>query len=235
DYSLKYADKIIHLNGICVWHEPFDSRRSNVMDIYMSVRNFMTINIIHKVNPLISIFDLVKIFVGNIFTYNYGGAALVCHGLGDAISEKEIFRENQLDLLAGYKHYNEVEKEVNVDMEEAHKKTRLNFPMKIIALLSCGSHLLPGFLLRDKSVTTNGYLIGISKSLLRKQVTIYNPVTGKSTIRKINRTKAMKLSFRFTSLLLRFFFNSSKIVRRVRKRERFYRTIEFWKSYLEID
>ena len=235
DYSLKYADKIIHLNGICVWHEPFDSRRSNVMDIYMAVRNFMTINIIHRINPLASIFDLVKIFAGNIFTYNYGGAELVCHGLEDAISEKEIFRENQLDLLTGYKHCNEVEREVNVDLEKAHRKTRLNFPMKIVALLSCGGHLLPGFLFRNESVSTNGYLIGISKCLLRKQITIYNPVTGKSIIRKIDRIKAMKLSFRFTSLLLRFFFNSSKIVRRIREREHHYRTIEFWKDYLEID
>ncbi|MHC5076970.1 MAG: glycosyltransferase family 2 protein, partial [Planctomycetota bacterium] len=44
DYSLKFAHKVIHLNGICIWHEPFDSRLSNVMDLYTTVRNFLTIN-----------------------------------------------------------------------------------------------------------------------------------------------------------------------------------------------
>ena len=235
DYSLKYADKIIHLNGICVWHEPFDSRRSNVMDIYMAIRNFFTINILHKISLVVSVCELAQIFAGNIFTYNYSGAYLVYCGLSDAITEKEIFREDQLALLGRYKQYNEVEEEVSIDIEKAIKKTNFNFLQKILAILTYGGHLLPSFLFRKQALSTAGYVVSISKCFLSKQVIIYNPVTGKSIVRNINRLKAFSLSFRFASLLLKFIFGYAGIARQVHKKEQNYRTFEFWKNHLELD
>jgi len=235
DYSLKYADKIIHLNGICVWHEPFGTRQSNVMDVYMGIRNFLTVNVIHKINFMESVYGLIKIFAANIFTYNYGGAHLVCCGLNDAISENEIFREDQLKVLGKYKPYNEVEVEMEVDLEKAVKKTRLNLLLKIMAIFTYGGHLLPAFLFRKQSISTTGYLVGISKCFFTKQVIIFNPLTGKSIIRNIDYSKAFSISFRFFKLLFRFVFRYNEIVKRIHTREQYYRTLEFWKNHLELD
>lgn len=235
DYSLKYADKIIHLNGICVWHEPFMVRRSNVRDIYITVRNFLTINIINQKRLIFFIYDLIKVFAGHIFAYNYDGAYLLCCGLNDAISREDVYEQDQIELLGRYKKYDETEQLMDVDLSEALKMTYLSWFLKVLVIITYGGHILPAVFFRKKSTALARYRVAISKCFATKEVYIYNPQTGRSFVRKFDRTRAFALGFRFCFILLKLILCLRPIRKHLQKKERYYRTAEFWKKHLELD
>ncbi|MBP8604993.1 MAG: glycosyltransferase [Phycisphaerae bacterium] len=234
DYSLACADKIIHLNGICVWHEPFESRRNNVVDMYMTVRNFTALSILHKSPLPLTVYHLMALFAGNIFTYNYKGAFLVCCGLRDAVRRICSFEDNQTELLDRYAAYNEIETNCAGDPSEAFKKIKLHVPVKLLIVLTYGGHLLPGFFFRKKTFALAGYRVAIAKCFASRHVCIYNPFTGKWTERKIDRLAAFALGFRFLFLLLYVVLFYPGIRRKLLQKEAQYRTLEFWKRYLEL-
>lgn len=234
DFSLKCADKIIHINGICVWHEPFESRRSNVVDIYLTVRNFTVINILHKSPLLLTVYHLMTVFAGNIFTYNYKGAFLVCCGLRDAVCRSRSFEENQIELLSRYAVFNEIEADSAGDLAEAFKKIKLHILVKMLIVLTYGGHLLPGLLFRKKTSALAGCRVAIAKCFGSRHVCIYNPNTGKWIERKIDRPAAFAVGFRFFFLLLYFVLFYARIRRKLLKKEAEYRTIDFWKRILEL-
>ena len=235
DYSLKYADKIIHLNGICVWHEPFMSRRSNVMDIYITVRNFLVTSIINQKWFIFFIFDVIKVFACQVFSYNYNGAYLVCCGLNDAISKKDIYEKDQVELLNRYKRYNETEQPMAVDLSEALKMTKPSWFRKILIIATYGGHILPGILFRKDSTAMAYGRLAVLKCFTTRKVYIYNPRTGRSSIREFNRTKAFTSGFRFCFILLKLILCFRLIRKRLQKQERYYKTVEFWKKHLELD
>ncbi len=234
DYSLKYADKIIHLNGICVWHEPFEGRRNNVMDMYLTIRNFVVINLIHSIPLRRTVFDLMTLFAGNLFTYNYKGAYLLCCGLRDAVQRPDIFLDNQTELLKQYAAWNEAEEILPVNLSEAFYQKKLSRGMKLLIMLTYGGHLLPNFLMKQTNEAIHGYRIAVTKCFACRRVRVYNPRTGKTVLRQINRLDAVTLGFRLAALLLKYILLYPLIKKRVLAQERFYRTTEFWKKHLDL-
>jgi galactofuranosylgalactofuranosylrhamnosyl-N-acetylglucosaminyl-diphospho-decaprenol beta-1,5/1,6-galactofuranosyltransferase len=234
DYSLKFADKIIHLNGICVWHEPFEGRRSNVMDMYLTIRNFIVINLVHSLSLWRTVLDLMTLFAGNLFTYNYKGADLLCSGLRDAIERPDIFLDNQTELLKRYAADNEVEEIIPVNLSKAFYQKKLSRGLKLLIVLTYGGHLLPDFLMKQTNEAIHGYRIAVTKCFACQRVLVYNPRTGKTIRRQINRLYAVKLGFRLAALLLKYILLYPLIKKRTLAKERFYRTTEFWKKHLEL-
>jgi GT2 family glycosyltransferase len=234
DYSLKFADKVIHLNGICVWHEPFTSKVNNITDIYITVRNFLTTKIINHPRILYILYDLVEFFATKIFSYNYSGAFLVCRGIQDAISNKGVFEQDQIELFKQLESYKEQEQDIPVDLGKATKRTSFNWLQKAFVIVTYGGHVLPDFIFRKKNAAIIGHGLAISKCFMSKKVLSYNPQTGKTIVRKINRVKALRFGFYFLFLLLKLALCYPLIRRQLVKTESYYRTMDFWKKHLEM-
>ncbi len=84
EYGLRNCNKFITLNGICVWHEPFENKRTPYLEYYY-VRNTCIINSIHRRS-----FDrkkakkyLWRMVRECIMRYRYDDAELQMYGMAD--------------------------------------------------------------------------------------------------------------------------------------------------------
>jgi len=75
EYSTRCARKIISINGICVWHEPFIKKYNEIMEDYYLCRNLALISYMYDSNHrnLRKKF-LLKKFIRNIIVYDYVSA-----------------------------------------------------------------------------------------------------------------------------------------------------------------
>lgn len=59
EFSLRHAPGILTLNGISVWHEAFHLKYNAIKQHYLTVRNSLFINLKHRINPSISLINMV--------------------------------------------------------------------------------------------------------------------------------------------------------------------------------
>ena len=90
DYGIRNGCKIITLNGICVWHDAFESKR-NAMRCYYESRNQLIVNSCNKrsleVTDLIK--DLKKTIMMEINLYQYENAQATLEGIQDFLKGPE--------------------------------------------------------------------------------------------------------------------------------------------------
>lgn len=118
EYSLRRAEGFLELNGICVWHEPFDAKYNPLRQHYLVTRNGLAVNALRGFSILKS-FLLVSLRLGwqtlkkNPAARNYIrlGTADFLKGPGSYILQKNPFqietggktRSQLFSLLVNYK------------------------------------------------------------------------------------------------------------------------------------
>lgn len=110
EYGLRNARQIITMNGICVWHEPFENKYSSPMFYYI-LRNRLIDNAVHKISlPKKDFLRIVRQQVmGEIYLYRYKNARLLMQGIEDYLKGIGWFLQQKGDELhtkvinAGYK------------------------------------------------------------------------------------------------------------------------------------
>lgn len=84
EYSLRSKKQPIFLNGIAIWHEEFDDKRSSVIEYY-DTRNRLIVNSIYKKD--FSKKDVIYVaferFYSTVFRYRYKDYALSCKAIED--------------------------------------------------------------------------------------------------------------------------------------------------------
>ena len=76
------------LNGICVWHEPFEAK-TDIVNEYYDIRNTGIINALHRVShgKRIYMMYLAKRVVVNLFRYKYRAVELILKGAEDFLKQ----------------------------------------------------------------------------------------------------------------------------------------------------
>ncbi len=103
EYSLRRAEGFLELNGICVWHEPFDAKYNPVRQHYLVTRNGLVINALRG-------FSLLKSFL------------LVILRLGWQIVKRNplarnLIRKGTADFLKGLEYINIQENPFQIDSD----------------------------------------------------------------------------------------------------------------------
>lgn len=110
EYGIRNMKQLILLNGICVWHEPFENKYSSIMSYYI-LRNRMMDNAVHGIS--LSRDAYKKLLSGyvryELRLYRYKTAALLMQGAEDflagvdwlAAQDGEALHQRIMD--AGYK------------------------------------------------------------------------------------------------------------------------------------
>ena len=84
EYGLRHRNGILILNGICVWHEVFDNKRSSML-CYYDIRNILVTGALHPQNArkkqILKFF--VKLTMANIMRYRYKDVFLSCLAVED--------------------------------------------------------------------------------------------------------------------------------------------------------
>ena len=87
EYGMRNARRIITMNSICVWHEPFENKYSSTTFYYI-LRNRLIDNAIHGVNMSKKelIRELERQVLSEVYLYRYKNARLLLRGVVDYLA-----------------------------------------------------------------------------------------------------------------------------------------------------
>ena len=110
EYGLRNMRHLILLNGICVWHEPFENKYSSFLSYYI-LRNLLYDNALHC--PGYTKWQFLRRLCGTVvrelFCYRYKNVDLIFRGVEDFLKGVDFLKEtdgeklHQQIMAAGYK------------------------------------------------------------------------------------------------------------------------------------
>ncbi len=102
EYGLRNAKNIIALNGICVWHEPFENKYSSAMYYYI-LRNRLIDNALHgrELEPRSFIRVMRNWVKSEVYLYRYKNARLLLQGVADYYKGIDWLKEQDGETLHG--------------------------------------------------------------------------------------------------------------------------------------
>ena len=110
EYGLRNMRHLLLMNGICVWHEPFENKYSSFLEYYI-LRNLLYDNALHC--PGYSKWQFLRRLYSNVirqlFYYRYQNVELIFRGINDFFKGVDFLRGtdgeklHQEIMAAGYK------------------------------------------------------------------------------------------------------------------------------------
>lgn len=185
EYGLRNMKNLILMNGICVWHEPFENKYSSFLNYYIT-RNMFIDNAFHF--PDYGAGDAVKDFsllaLREILLYRYKNARLLMRGVEDFLKGVDFFLETDgeklhKEIMSGGDRMEEPEKlgrKVYLrDYEETLFKddSRMH---KIIRALNLNGHWAP---VKKDTVTVSMSQVNTSNNYRVREVINYDVISGK--------------------------------------------------------
>lgn len=239
EYGLRNIKHIVNLNGICVWHEPFENKYSSFLHYYI-LRNMLIDNAIHVENY--SKWSFIKLFFKRITRemayYRYKNVDLMYKAVEDFYKGIDWLKETDGELLhkeimnMGYK---------SIPVEE------LNIPFSYNSY----DHSLKINEGRFKKLirfsTLNGYILpskydGIASMALarpinfyrKKRVLNYDVTSNRGFITEISRLDVIKNYFKCICICFKTLYKFNKVKCDYRNRFREIASIEHWSEYLNL-
>jgi len=158
-FGYKYAKKILTMNGICVWHMPFEYKDSPT-SLYYSQRNFEVVRAVatpDEVGTATTLAFLLRTALIENLTYRYSSAAYRIRAFRDFLKGPEWWQTIDFPKLNEELRAGDDEKltplEVNPRFEGVdyycthHKRHRLR---KIAQLMTLNGHLIPSWVHRRR-------------------------------------------------------------------------------------
>lgn len=182
EYGLRNMKQLILMNGICVWHEPFENKYSSFLYYYI-LRNRLIVNSIHDMSMDLKSFKrlLYCQVHDEIRIYRYKNANLLMRGVEDFLKGVDWLRSQKGDELhqeimkSGYslKLPEEIDGGVEIDFG-AYERSKaqgenLTFKTRVI-----------------RKLTENGHSLSIKRSTATVPVVGARPVNVYRCARVIN-------------------------------------------------
>lgn len=245
EYGLRNTKLLILMNGICVWHEPFDKKYSSNLYYYI-FRNRLIGNSIRGVNwPKKKLLEELKDHVYNeLFCLRYKNVDLLLRGIEDYFRgidwlkaqdgeklHKQIMADSyklsyieELDFPFSYPQY---EKMLEIPEDKGFKGLLKKLAVK---LTFHGVFLKAD---RDKIVPT----IGVSPRQLIKVKKSLNYDLGSKkgfvTVKSVKEALRLHRRYRRACRLIKRKYNKMRKIYKLRGNE--LTNLDFWNKYLELD
>jgi len=237
EYGLRNGTKFITLNGICVWHEPFEYKYSTYLEYYY-FRNMCIINSRHRLSfdadRLIQ--ELWKRVRNFLLTYRYKDAELSLLGIRDYLKGIDWLMQQDGEKLNGELMKLGYKKEPlgNLDfvfvhgIYEKNLTVELTLKQKIIRTLTLNGWLLPA----NKNVVVPAYQPSPHLFYRARKVLNYEEVTNTGFITTQDRAAVRYLMkmFRQTKKMIKRDFK--RITQEYRDRYDELINLKFWNKYL---
>lgn len=100
EYGLRNTKHLVLLNGICVWHEPFENKYSSALYYYI-FRNRLIDNALHDMNMTAEELkrELYGYVMNEVRLYRYKNARLLLKGMRDFFRGTEWFAQQDGELI----------------------------------------------------------------------------------------------------------------------------------------
>ncbi len=237
DYGIRNKAPLILMNGICLWHDPFESKRS-AMYTYYSNRNPLIVNCCHDggMNKKQVLKRLKKCMLAEICLYRYNHAEALLKAMEDFLKgpkwlcsinpdayNKEILKlNNSVSYIADQVDYDWylVGKQID-DCDLLHR---------IVRILT-----LNGYLLRaNREIMLPLYAEKPVQGYRATRILFYEINTGIGYWANKDMKKAFSCFIRYCIISLKMRISYSKIKREYIENFKYMTSLEMWKEYLKI-
>ncbi|MGN0471056.1 MAG: glycosyltransferase family 2 protein [Acutalibacteraceae bacterium] len=246
EYGLRNMKRLILMNGICVWHEPFENKYSSSMYYYI-FRNRLIDNSIHSMKYKRKHFvkDLKEQVFREIAYYRYKNADLLMDGVNDffngidwfksqdgAALHKDIMNRgyklqdiNTLDVPFSYPAY-----EQSCRMEDF--KGMKNFVRKITG----NGLLLPAKKKQDNEmpVVAPTFTARPVNFYRVKKALNYDYCSRKGFVTEKSFSETFRLLWKFEKIAIKSRYKYRKTVKQYQERGKELMQLSFWNNYLDI-
>jgi galactofuranosylgalactofuranosylrhamnosyl-N-acetylglucosaminyl-diphospho-decaprenol beta-1,5/1,6-galactofuranosyltransferase len=248
EYSLRNTNSIIHLNGIGIWHEPFEKKYAQVNTFYYEIRNFLIITALYfkDYNKFKAIKFILERYARESLRYRYKSTDLIIEAVKDFLKGTKFFTEvNEED-----KHKNLSEKsyklisiddiklENNISSVDIKEECNIsqnedNSRAKFVRVITINGYFLPKIFTHK-----NRYKYKIVSLISSKHINYYRNIKilnvlidenkGFITDRRIG--KFIKDSFRIGAVCMKLLFKYNRIRRDYKVNSKELKTKQFWQS-----
>lgn len=241
EYGLRNMKNLILMNGICVWHEPFENKYSSFLNYYIT-RNMFIDNAFHF--PHYGAGDAVKDFsllaLREILLYRYKNARLLMRGVEDFLKGVDFFLETDGEKLhkeimsSGYRmedpeklgrkvYLRDYEETLFKDDSRRHK---------IIRALNMNGHWAP---VKKDTVTVSMSQVNTSNNYRVREVINYDVISGKIFITGKDNKEMFSCLMKLIGLRIKLRFKYNKAKNDFISRGDELKSLDFWKKYLELN
>ena len=246
EYSTRNIDRVLALNGIAVWHAPFDRKYSVLMEHYFMFRNQMvSILLHHSVGRIGFLKYFLRHFAREFLRYDYAAAGLLLDGVEMVLKGPETFIhcDTEKDLK---EHAAKQAKAVPLDrrtaefvryqtFQEALWNVRESMPAKVFRFLTFNGHFLPNCFFRPRSYAIYGYGSNSKHFFRYRSVLACAPNFEEGVLLEIDRKKCFQNLLRWGKDSLRIAFGWNRLGEQYRNAFPYMTSDTFWRKYLRLD
>lgn len=245
EYGLRNMKTLVLMNGICVWHEPFENKYSSFLHYYC-IRNLLYDNALHVPNYKQSDFlkRAIRDVVREVVFYRYKHADLIMRGIDDFYKGVDFLLSTDGEKLhkeimaSGYKLLSENElhdntlniSDYNGSINETESAMR-----HFIRCISLNGFLIPTIRPKGNHVKmvpiTSCHPIDFYRC---KCVVNYDPASKKVFLTQLDRKKAIFCIVRLIWLCLKSIICLPHAMVEFKKRKNEVTSWEFWINYLNL-
>ncbi|MBR3676879.1 MAG: hypothetical protein IKN71_07075 [Alphaproteobacteria bacterium] len=242
EWSFRNNDKaFIWLNGVNVWHAPFEWRCSKVMEIYFTIRNVFFARMLHTKDFKKNFRKWFWTRLNNVIsTYDYTSAELFIMALEDILKGPDAFKVNPEEK---FKELNAVQKQVKyidcfdkAELEEVfYKKVHkvAGWRKFLYRITTRGLHCPDCFY--EKEGKAIEWYPPVPDFIMIKEVKVYNVLTGKYEVRKLDKKKSLFYRQKGKALLDEIYNRYEELEKKAKTAFAEFTTEEFWRDYLGLD
>lgn len=230
----------ISMNGICIWHSPFEYRVSKLAEYFYLPRNMFMLHTLYSPKFKKKVKKLYRKYYSYLLqTYDYASLEIFVIALKEILKGAKAYTENPETQFIKLNNIikNCVEKYkapfddlfIVKNMNKRNKKWRYT-----VSKLTNNGLLCPDFLFK-KSTKTLDWFPSKKDFALVKEVYVYNLLTEQYEIRKFDRQKIFYYKRIINKLLEQIDKQYYKLHNELVETHKEFTTVEFWEKYLELD
>lgn len=238
EFGLRTGGDILTLNGICLWHEPFEYKYSASMEYY-HMRNSLIINALHRpgYDGRAAAKHLLSEVKKNLARYRYKNCELIFRGVEDFCKGPEFLLTMDGEALhkeimaMGDKMLPIKQLSVQFDEEQylkSMKKERIRW--KAVRYLTLNKKLLP----RRGDSVADASLGGVKDFAAKKRVLNYDVSGNRGFVTEYNLKTTIEISIRARKLASMLKANHARLCEAYRQAQPKLTSRAFWNGYLGL-
>ena len=249
EYGVRCAPTYMTMNGICVWHESFESKPRASVDCYQFARNFLILNACdHVANEDLFLERLWRGARLRVRELEYGAAELLLDGVEDYLKGPEFLEHADGIALMGEKgrkneRYVPIAEADPALMAAAHlervepREHKMLMLGKLVQTLPYDKHLLPDAFLKSEPGHLQRQTVSRydSDTFARKTVVIVDAAGKEVAIRTMDRARRDAILSRMRLLKREFAQRRHEVERAWEEAFPHLTSAEFWRGYLGLD
>ena len=246
EYSVRNTKHILLLNGISVWHAPFDRKYSSLMEDYFTIRNnLVMMNLHHIVGRLGAVKYAMRRWMRNVVRYDYAAAELMMDGLEKFLQGPEFLLHN--DPVQDLKEHaakqtklrplNQLGEDVlsYAAFRSALKKDQESKCEKWIRFLTLNGHFLPNACFSPKGYAEYGYTANSKNFYRYRKILACNLNFEEGVLLEMDRKRCFLDFCRGLKDFCKLFFGWKTLQKRYEGAFREMTSENFWRKYLKLD